>query len=130
MAQSNALLDELDVKNAQKRSQLLFVAKGLPAELRRLTADQTYFESRAQIIRDARTYLQGNRYEKLRLIHSYRDDRPKALLLLTDAMSMLEQAAKKSPKAELFQQLNLLLQIYDRVTANGNLRLQLAKSVV
>lgn len=130
IAQSEALLDELGVKAPQKRSQLLFVAKGLPAELRRLANDQAYFDSRAQIIRDARTYLQGSRYEKLKLIHNYRDDRPKALLLLTDAMGMLEQAARKSPKAELFRQLDLLLQTYDRVTANGNLRLQLAKSVV
>lgn len=129
-AQTEALLDELGVKDQQKRSQLLFMAEGLPAELRRLATDQTYFENRAQIIRDARTLLQGRRYEKLKLIHTYRDDRTKALLLLSDTISLLQQAAKKSPKAELFQQLNMLLQTYDQVAANGNIRLQLAKSVV
>jgi DNA polymerase III delta prime subunit len=51
--QSDELLDILGVKDSTKRSQLSFIASGLPALLTVLATDETQFESRAQIVRDA-----------------------------------------------------------------------------
>lgn len=67
-----------NVRDEKKQAQLLFMANGLPAELSRLSADTDYFESRAQVVRDARTFLQGSAYDRLKLAQSYKDDRQKA----------------------------------------------------
>lgn len=128
--QSDDLLNELGVKDPQKRTQLLFIASGLPAELTRLSVDDEYFEKRAQIVRDARLYLQGSAYDKLKLSQNYKDDRLKALLLLNDAMKMLQASVGEQKSSANLKKLNVLLDIYEKVEANGNIRLQLAAGVV
>lgn len=121
---SEALLDELGVKDPTKRTQLLFIAEGLPALLTELANDETAFQSRAQIIRDARSLLTERTYEKLKIAESYKDRREDTLTLLTDMAKLL----KRSPDS--LQQIDKILQIYERIAANGNIRLQLASLVV
>lgn len=127
--QSNILLDGLNVTNEKKRSQLLFMANGLPAELTRLVADESYFESRAQVVRDARTFLQGSVYDRLKLAHSYKDDRSKALLLVDDALKLLKSNIEQG-RVELLPKIDSLLQAHERLSANGNVRLQLSAVMV
>lgn len=127
--QSNALLDDLKITDAQKRAQLIFMAAGLPAELTRLASDQGYFESRAQIVRDARQFVQGNTYDRLKLSHAYKDSRSRALLLLSDAMKMIQKAVREG-ESELIPILNNLLKSYELIDANGNVRLQLSVAMV
>lgn len=128
-SQSEELLDELGVKDTQKRSQLLFMASGLPAELSRLSSDERYFEARAQIVRDARTFLQGSEYDRLKLAAAYKDDRNKALLLIDDTLKMLQRNIEQG-KVELIPKVERLLEAYQRLEANGNVRLQLAAAMV
>lgn len=127
--QSEELLDELGIKDPQKRSQLLFMASGLPAELSRLSSDERYFEARAQIVRDARTFLQGSEYDRLKLAAMYKDDRNKALLLIDDTLKMLQRNIEQG-KIELIPKVEKLLEAYQRLEANGNVRLQLAAAMV
>lgn len=127
--QSAQLLDELGIKDLQKRSQLLFMASGLPAELSRLVSDERYFEARAQIVRDARTFLQGSEYDRLKLAATYKDDRNKALLLVDDTLKMLQRNIEQG-KIELIPKVEKLLEAYQRLEANGNVRLQLAAAMV
>ena len=126
LAQSEQLLDELQVTNAQKRAQLLFIAVGLPAKLTVLANDEKLFDERAQIIRDARTYLQGTMYDRLKLSLQYKDDRAGALILLLDAMKLLQGSLKTGKNPEPVQKISLLLKAHERIEANGNVRLQLA----
>lgn len=128
--QSVALLDSLSVTDATKRSQLLFMADGLPAELLRLQGDEDYFAKRVSIMRDARTFLQGSSYDKLLIAHSYKDDRPKALLMIKDCIKIIQHSLKVQPQAKLIKQLDSLSRVYDAIEANGNIRLQLATLVV
>lgn len=127
--QSRTLLDELGVKDSQRRTQLLFMAAGLPSELARLATDESYFASRAQIVRDARQFVQGSVYKRLKIAQQYRDDRQSALLLVHDAMNMLRTAVKEG-KSELVPVISVLLKTYERIEANGNVRLQLAVAMV
>jgi DNA polymerase III delta prime subunit len=129
LGQSQALLDELGVKDAKKRSQLLFMAEGLPAELNRLHADEEYFAARSQIVRDARQFLQGSSYDRLTLAQTYKDDREKALLLVSDALRLVRLNIEEG-KVSLLPKINQLLATYERIAANGNVRLQLAASMV
>jgi len=128
--QSEHLLDELHVTDAQTRAQLLFIASGLPATLSTLAGDSGLFEKRAQIVRDARTYLQGTVYDRLKIALAYKDDRQKALLLLVDAMKQLQGSVAKGQGGELVKKIGTLLEVHERIEANGNIRLQLASVVL
>jgi DNA polymerase III delta prime subunit len=130
LAQSEQLLDELQVANAQKRAQLLFIATGLPAQLTVLANDEKLFDTRAQVIRDARTYLQGTMYDRLKLSLQYKDDRAGALILLLDAMKLLQGSLKTGKNPEQVKKISVLLKAYERIEANGNVRLQLASVMV
>jgi DNA polymerase III subunit delta' len=129
LEQSNEVLDELGVTDAKKRSQLLFMASGLPSELARLAEDDEYFIKRSQIVRDARLFVQGNAYERLKVAQQYKDSRQDALLLVNDAMNMLRTAVKEG-QSDLVPVINSLLKTYERIEANGNVRLQLAVAMV
>jgi len=128
--QSETLLDSLSITSSAKRTQLLFIASGYPAEIQRLVADDDYFEDRAQIVRDARTLVQGTIYEKLNTTQRYHNDRAKSLSLLRDAMRMLEKSLSLQPTASTIKRMSSLLTIYERIVANGNIRLQLARAVL
>ena len=127
--QSEEVLDELKVSDAKKRAQLLFMATGLPAELNRLAADEKYFEGRAQIVRDAQQFLKGSPYERLILAQQYKDSRGQALLLLDDAMKLLQKNIAGG-RTDLIVKIDELLKAYERIAANGNVRLQLAAVMV
>ena len=129
-AQSDAFLDSFGISDVTKRSQLLFMASGLPAELTRLHNDEDYFTQRVAIMRDARTCLQGSAFDKLLVAHGYRDDRPKALLMIRDCIKIIEHSLKSQPQPKLIRQLERLSGVYDVIEANGNIRLQLLMLVI
>jgi DNA polymerase-3 subunit delta' len=128
--QSNELLDKLGVKDKTKRSQLLFMAAGLPAELTNLANDTDYFEKRSTMMRDARELLSGNLYKKLLIAQRYKDDRVTALQLLDDASNMLGKSIIAKPQTDSIAYIDKLLKAYQRIEANGNIRLCLAKMVI
>jgi DNA polymerase III subunit delta' len=128
--QSLALLDTLAVTDATKRTQLLYIAMGLPARLTRLVQDQAYFEASAQSVRDARDLLQSDTYTQLLLAQRYKDNRLGSLQLLEIAMNILRRSLTDQPEPATIKKLNGLLNTYDRIAANGNIRLQLARAVL
>jgi DNA polymerase III delta prime subunit len=130
LAQSEELLDELKVIDKTKRSQLLFIATGLPAQLVVLAHDDRAFEARAQIIRDARTYIQGSMYDRLKLSLAYKDNREGSLTLLLDAMKLLQDSLKTGNNPAQVKIIALLLKAHERIEANGNVRLQLASAML
>ncbi len=128
--QSNNLLDKLGVKDKTKRSQILFIATGLPAELTSLATDSDYFDKRSAMVRDARELLSGNLYKKLNVAQKYKDDRTIALQLLTDASNILKKSIIAKPQPDTIAYIDKLLKTYQRIEANGNIRLCLASMAV
>lgn len=128
--QSEALLDDLGVKDATKRAQLLFIAQGLPAELTRLVNDDEYFTARAGIVKDAREFITGSPYTRLILAKKYKDNRSQALMLLEDAMRQLEQTIASGNRESAITVVSRLEQLHKRVSEQGNIRLQLSSAVV
>ena len=124
--QSSSLLEDLKVTDAQKRAQLLFIAEGLPALMTRLAADDKAFESRVQIVRDARTYLQGSAYDRLKIALTYKDSREDALTVLSDAGKLLKGSIKNGQAKDVLRKIDAVLSAHERIEANGNIRLQLA----
>jgi len=128
--QSDELLNGLHVTDVQKRAQLLFIANGLPAQLTTLANDDKAFEKRAQLIRDARTYLQGTMYDRLKIATAFKDDRQQALTMLLDAMKLLQSSLKTGQNPEQVKKISVLLKVHERIEANGNIRLQLASAAL
>ncbi len=128
--QSETLLDNIGVKDKIKRSQILFIAAGLPAEMIVLAQNIDYFEKRSDMMRDARELLGGNAYQKLKIAQKYKDDRVIALQLLTDASNILKKTIVSKPQMESIAYADKLLNAYERIEANGNIRLCLASMTI
>lgn len=128
--QSEKLLDDLKVTDATKKSQLLFMANGLPAELTRLATDKDYFEKSSELMRDARQILQGKLYQKLLIAQKYKDDRQSALNLINCVIKILKHTIDEKPLSSTISRIDLILKTYERIEANGNIRICLAKMVV
>lgn len=124
--QSNDLLDSLKVRDERQKAQLLFIAGGFPAELARLAGDSVYFEARSEIIKDAREYIVGNSYARLLIAKKYKDDRTKALLVLSDAMRLLQKTLVNGGEDSSIATIAQLEKVYGRILGNGNIRLQMA----
>jgi DNA polymerase-3 subunit delta' len=124
--QSNDLLDSLKVRDERQKAQLMFIAGGFPAELSRLANNSDYFEVRSGIIKDAREYVVGNSYARLLIAKKYKDDRTKALLVLADAMKLLQKTLVNGGDASSIATIAQLEKVYGRIQGNGNIRLQLA----
>ena len=128
--QSEQFIRQAGVTDARKTQQLLFLASGRPAELQRLISDDRTFSERAKIIADAREYLQGKAYQKAIIVQKYAGERALALELVQQAINLLEFSLKASPSTQSINTANQLSTIYDRIAANGNIRLQLTTFVV
>ncbi|HEX6416467.1 MAG TPA: hypothetical protein VFZ62_02980, partial [Candidatus Saccharimonadales bacterium] len=113
-----------------KRRQMEFIASGLPAELARLSQNEDYFAERAKFMGDARTLLTGSPYEKILIIQKYQSLRADALRLLTSALAIARRSISAKPQESLAAQLEQLLKAHDLISANGNVRLQLARFVL
>jgi len=127
--QSVKLLDLLNVSDEKKRTQILFIADGLPAEITYLSNDNDYFEKRSDTVKDARELLRGSLYQKLLIAHRYKDDRPATLVLLLDAAKILKKTISQKPQKDTIEMIDTILRAYQRVEANGNIRLSLAKLI-
>lgn len=128
--QSEQLLDSFGEIDKTKRSQLLFMAEGLPAELTRLNNDNLYFEKQSTVIKDARQLIQCDLYQKLLIIHKYKDDRTAVLTLLLDMANMLKRSIIANPQADAINRIEAILFAYQQIESNGNIRLVLARMVL
>lgn len=128
-AESDAFI-AAQVSDPQKCLQLAFIAGGLPAEITRLLADSSYFAQKAKIITDARTLLQADTYQKLRLVHSYRSSRDEALQLIDGATAIIKHTLAAKPQQTLVHQLSQLLEAKEQIASGFNIPLTLARIVL
>lgn len=129
-AETDEFIEKLGVTDQKTILQLKYLASGLPAELSRLVTDASYFEKRAEVVKDARDFLASSALEKIRVIHKYQKDRSAALGLLDSAISITNYSIQEKPQRELAAQLELLLSARDRIEANCSIRLQLLAFVI
>lgn len=123
--QSEKVLDTLGVQDAIKRTQLLFIASGRPAEITRLVQDEAYFGRRVQQVKDAREYITSSPYARLVLANKYKNDRQGALTLIEDAVKMLQKTLADEGVSSTITIIQRLEVLHKRITEQGNVRLQL-----
>lgn len=125
--QTTHYIAELGISEQVRRIQLRYIAGGLPAELYRLTHDEKLFASRAQVIGDARDFLQATSYQKALIVQKYKSDRIGALQLVDGAISILRKTISAKPEERIVRQLENLLTVRESLEKNGNVGLQLMR---
>lgn len=128
--QSIELLDTLRIMDETTRTQLLFLADGLPATLTHLAGDQEAFQAKITAITDARLFLQGTAVDKFRITNTYGSNRPGALELLAYVERILRHSLAQHPSTQLIEKADAISEAYDRIAANGHIRIQLLRLVV
>lgn len=128
--QSEQLLDECKITDPTKRTQLLYIANGLPATLVCLARDEAKFTERVSILKDAKKILQDTAYEALKIAHKYKDDRAAAQTLVSDALAMIRALLSQKPSTTLLSKLRAYEEAYGRLLQNGNVRVILTTLVV
>lgn len=125
--QSQAILaSETD---STKRRQLEFMATGRPAELMRLIQDEEYFTMESERFSKARQYMSANRYQKLLVISGIPNQ--SEALKFCDALLMIAGSLLRSkPDTKLVSQLERTLAAREKIAANGNVKLNLLRSMV
>lgn len=111
---------------AAVRSQLLFLAGTLPAELVRLCSDEGYFARSAKSMKDARAFLEGNTYTKLLLTKEYSGDRQQAIALLESIEGLLKFMLFAQADPKLAVRLSEVEQVSERLDQNAHVRTQLS----
>lgn len=127
---SQQLLDDLKVSDPAKRAQLVFIAGGLPALLTRLARDEDAFAARVAIVRDARTFVSGSSYNRLRIALQYKANREDALQLLRDSTKILQKTLSDGGDSANALLIAKLERTYKRIAEQGNIRLQLSALAV
>lgn len=128
--QTQKFISFLGVKDQKTRTQLQFIANGLPDELEKLVSDKEYFEASSKLVTDAKQLLSAATYDKLLLVNSYREDRSVALQLVEAAINIVRKSLSAKPSHSLVEQLESLLAAEARLRANGSVRLVLARLVL
>lgn len=113
-----------------KQPQILFLARGLPAELHRLTENQEYLEQRISEMKEAKTFLAMPLYEKLVYIYKLPSDRAAAFTLLRDIMRIIETTLRSRPDPAIAKLLEKLLKAEQRLHNDGHVRTQLLSLAV
>ncbi len=127
---SYKFIQKIGVTDSQKVQQLMFLASGRPAELYRLSNNQKHLEKYTDVIHDARAFLESSPYDRGIIAYKYSNDRTDALLLLSMCIKLMKFSLKKNFDKKTCQQLDNISDAYDKITQNGNVRIQLLSIVV
>lgn len=116
---------ESHVNDSNKRLQISFLAQGRPAEITRLARDEDRFNTRASVIRDARSFIQGTMYDRLSIANRY-TQREDAIGLMS-ALSHVTIYTQRRGEDLSAQHYTALVSAIDNLHDNAHVKLQLMK---
>ncbi len=115
---------------ASLSAQLLFLGSGRPAELYKLSNDETYRKIALERAAMAKLFIVGSRYQKLTLISLLANlPRRDALTVIKMALHMLRLQLNNSQPDTILQKIRALLLAHDKIAANGHIRTQLLRTI-
>ena len=106
-------------------AQIMFLASGRPALISRLAAKPSELADIGAIIKDSQALIAGPINDKLTVAARY-TDRKATLELLRYSILLVQNAAAKNNTPATIDKLARLSETYERIAANGNIKLQLA----
>lgn len=128
--QTARFIEIFNIPDETKRVRLAFVAKGLPALIKKLAENEQLYNARVDIMKDAKAMLGNDTYQKLAVIHKYRDNRANSLLLIDDINHQIKTILRRQPEPNLIKSIDRHLEARRCIAAGGNIRLQLASCVL
>lgn len=128
--QTKELIAELAIGDPIKEARLAFAGRGLPASVKQLAADEKAYEKRVALMSDAKNMLGGSIYDKLVLVHKYKDNRADAITLMDDMTYQLKVILQTKADTKLVGDIARYLDVRQKILAGGNIRLQLAAAVL
>lgn len=117
-------------KSKSTDPQIAFMSKGDSFEMERLTKDKRYHKQKVESYTDAKVLIGGSKLDKLRVVLSISSKREYALDVITASLHMIRVQIKSKYDPSLVRQADRLIVAYDRIKANGNVKLQLLNSVI
>lgn len=121
---SAAFINEL-TNDSSKKAQIAFLAEGKPAEISRLASDDETLQAHAGVIRDARAFIQGSKFERLILINSYASR--EGALQFINALAGLSLFAQRRGESVAAKQFEFIATATDNIHDNAQVKLQLIK---
>lgn len=106
-------------------AQIMFLASGRPALISRLASKPSELADIGAIIKDSQALIAGPINDKLTVAARY-TDRKDTLELLRYSILLVQNAAAKNSTPAIIDKLARLSETYERIAANGNIKLQLA----
>lgn len=122
---SEKVVSDLGVTDAAERAKLLFLASGKPSELIRLIHDKDYYEASSAMMVDARSFLGGERYNRLILLKKYMTDRENAERFLITLGQLASFSMYRSVADGTLKALDAVNDALEAIHNNGNVRAQL-----
>lgn len=107
------------------QAQIAFLAPGLPAQAVRLTADHDILQTHAQLTRDARSFIEGETYDRLILVNSYAQQRDSAIAFVGMVGKLLVFMLHKQHVSP--ERLHTVSDVLDHLQENANVKLQLTQ---
>lgn len=127
---SLAVLVQNGINDAATQAQLLFLGSGLPAELTRLSTDDTYRASMLQLAGKAKLFLSGSRYDQLVLVSSLSSlPREEVRQIISLTINMLKSQLVKSQDDTIIGRINAFLEAQEKIENNGHIRSQLLRTI-
>jgi DNA polymerase III delta prime subunit len=111
----------------QELTQLLFVAQGRPAILRRLLTEDGDFDGHKQVMQHAKQLLTATKYERLAQINELIKDRPRLVATLEAMAQMTKLQLQKGTEARWLRLAEGLQECLSRLAQNANPRAQLLR---
>ena len=106
-------------------TQIMFLANGRPALISRLASKPSELADIGAVIKDSQALIAGPMNDKLTVAARY-TDRKDTLELLHYSILLVQNAAAKNSTPAIIDKLARLSETYERIAANGNIKLQLA----
>ena len=129
LRQTHQLLKQLGVDDPRIKQQLLFLASGKPAALTRLAREPVNLEKIGNIVRDAQQFIRESNYQRAAIAMRY-TDRQAAQQLLSYCIAIITHTLRRNPSRSLIHKSEHIADAYERIAANGNVRLQLVALVL
>lgn len=122
---SKKFIESKNIKDAMLARQLLFLASGRPALLHRLIHDKKLQERYLDYARSAKAFISGKAYERIIISSKIANDRESSLIILETAAEMLRLQLGQTIDTQAINLLDRIIETYQRITANGNVKAQL-----
>ncbi len=129
LRQTRQLLKQLGVDDLRIEQQLLFLASGKPAAITRLAREPVNLEKIGNIVRDAQQFIRGSNCQRAVIAMRY-TDRQAAQQLLSYCLAIITYTLRRNPSHSLIYKSEHIVDAYERIAANGNVRLQLVALVL